>query len=296
MMDPIIIGVTVSLLLVGFILARVLTKQRIRRALMEAPLSDSVQRELREHFARFSVIPPEYRREFEGIINVLMHEKRFEGCGGLEEVSEAQKALICAQAALPLIALPNHKFYPRLKSILVYPGAFHDRGRRRWGISDEESTHSRLGESWQTGSVILSWDSVVAGAANDDDGMNVVIHEFAHQLDQVDGAADGIPILKSREAYKRWVKVFYRNYEKLVEQVESGKGGRTFLDPYGATNPAEFFAVASETFFEEARDLKIKHPDLYAELSSYFHLDPASWDETYSSKLIDSEWNPKSSS
>ncbi len=291
--DPLTIGIALLIGVFAGIVGVSIQKSRTTRMLLNRKLSEPLREILREHFSRYEAIPLLLRDEYEGIVNVLMHRKRFVPCGGLEEVTEEQKVLICAQAALPIVALPNHKFYPRLKSILVYPGAFRDRGRRRWGISEEESTHSRLGESWQTGSVILSWDSVVAGAANDDDGMNVVIHEFAHQLDQVDGAADGIPILKDREAYKRWVDVFYRNYEKLVEQVESGKGGRTFLDPYGATNPAEFFAVASETFFEEARDLKIKHPDLYAELSSYYHLDPASWDDTYSSKLADSEWNPK---
>jgi Mlc titration factor MtfA (ptsG expression regulator) len=278
--DPVTICVIAALLLAAIFIAYSLNKLRTRRALLRTPLRESARKELGGLFPRYKLIPSEYRSEFEGIVNVLMHEKQFEACGGLEEVTETQKLLICAQSALPIVALPNHKFYPRLKSILVYPGAFKDRGRRRWGVSEEESNSVRLGESWQTGSVILSWDSVVAGAANDDDGMNVVIHEFAHQLDQVNGAGDGIPILKSREAYERWVKVFYRNYEKLVEQVEAGKGGRAFLDPYGATNPAEFFAVSSETFFEEARDLKIKHPDLYAELSSYYHQDPASWNET----------------
>lgn len=277
MIDPILIGLLIGgiPLIIGFWFQ----KKRTTYMLLNKKLSEPLRDSLKEHFPRYEAIPTLLRGDYEGIINVLMHRKRFVPCGGLEKVTDEQKVLICAQAALPIVALPNHKFYPRLKSILVYPGAFRDRGRRRWGISDVESDSVRLGESWQTGSVILSWDSVVAGAANDDDGMNVVIHEFAHQLDQVDGAADGIPILKSREAYKRWVKVFYRNYEKLVEQVESGKGRRAFLDPYGATNPAEFFAVASETFFEEARDLKIKHPDLYVELSSYYHLDTASWDE-----------------
>jgi len=278
--DPVNIGITLIIGLFSGIIGASIHKKRITYMLLNKKLSEPLREILREHFPRYEAIPTLLRGDYEGIVNVLMHWKRFVPCGGLEEVTETQKLLICAQAALPIVAMPNHKFYPRLKSILVYPGAFRDRGRRRWGISEEESNSVRLGESWQTGSVILSWDSVVAGAANDDDGMNVVIHEFAHQLDQVDGAGDGIPILKSREAYKRWVKVFYRNYEKLVEEVESGKGGRTFLDPYGATNPAEFFAVSSETFFEEARDLKIEHPDLYAELSSYYHQDPASWNET----------------
>jgi Mlc titration factor MtfA (ptsG expression regulator) len=133
-----------------------------------------------------------------------------------------------------------------------------------------------LGESWETGSVILSWDSVVAGARNADDGMNVTIHEFAHQLDQENGT-DGVPVLKDRAAYRQWAEVFERNYEELVEDVEDGKGPEPLIDPYGATNPAEFFAVASETFFEESEDLRKEHPDLYEQLRNYYGLDPAMW-------------------
>lgn len=261
------------------LLFRSIRRKRVRKELLSTPLPDSIREYLKKKFPRYTVIPEEYRENFEGIVNVLVAEKRFEACGGMHELNLEEKTLISAQAALMIMALPGHKFYPRLKSILVYPGAFRDRGRRKFGISEEESRHAHLGESWSTGSVILSWESVSAGAFNDDDGMNVTVHEFAHQLDQVNGAADGIPILKSQKAYRRWVEVFYRHYEELVEAVESGKGSRAFLDPYGATNPAEFFAVASETFFEEPRELREEHPELYGELSSYYHLDPASWDE-----------------
>jgi Mlc titration factor MtfA (ptsG expression regulator) len=108
--------------------------------------------------------------------------------------------------------------------------------------------------------------------------MNVTIHEFAHQLDQVNGAADGVPILRSRDAYRQWSEVFERNYEELVEEVNDRRRGREpLIDPYGATNPAEFFAVASETFFEEARELKKEHPDLYEQLQNYYGVDPAEW-------------------
>lgn len=271
-------------IIAGTIVAALLLFYKSKRAALRkeqqaTPLTKAERNFLKETFPRYGVIPEKLRSELEGIINVLRFKKRFEACGGMPELTDEEKLLICAQAALMIVALPKHKFYPRLKSILVYPGAFRDRGRRKFGVHEEESTGAHLGESWSTGSVVLSWESVAAGAANDDDGMNVVIHEFAHQLDQVNGAADGIPILKSREAYRRWVEVFYRNYEELVEEVEAGRGSRTFLDPYGATNPAEFFAVSSETFFEEPRELKEEHPDLYAELSSFYHLDPAGWEE-----------------
>ena len=229
-------------------------------------------------FIRYRGLPEELRRSLDGNIQVLMAEKYFEPCGGLEEVSLRMKLLICAQAGLLLIRLKQHGFYRKLKSILVYPGAFQDSGRRRFGLHEEEADSTMLGESWSTGSVILSWESILAGARNADDGMNVVIHEFAHQLDQVDGAANGVPILQQPSAYRRWAKVFLRNYDELVGEVESGEGRRSLIDPYGATNPAEFFAVASETFYEEARQLKMKQPDLYNELEGFYGVDPANWE------------------
>ena len=268
-----------ALLSIGGGIASVRGKKQKRRAyLLAKPLPDEWQEIIGMDFIRYRGLPEELRRSLDGNIQVLMEEKYFEPCGGLEEVSLRMKLLICAQAGLLLIRLKQHGFYRKLKSILVYPGAFQDSGRRRFGLHEEEDDSTMLGESWSTGSVILSWESILAGARNADDGMNIVIHEFAHQLDQVDGAADGVPILQQRSAYRRWAKVFLRNYDELVGEVESGKGRRSLIDPYGATNPAEFFAVASETFYEAARQLKMKQPDLYNELEGFYGVDPANWE------------------
>ena len=253
-------------------------KQKRRAYLLAKPLPDEWQEIIGMDFIRYRGLPEELRRSLDGNIQVLMAEKYFEPCGGLEEVNLRMKLLICAQAGLLLIRLKQHGFYRKLKSILVYPGAFQDSGRRRFGLHEEEADSTMLGESWSTGSVILSWESILAGARNADDGMNVVIHEFAHQLDQVDGAANGVPILQQPSAYRRWAKVFLRNYDELVGEVESGEGRRSLIDPYGATNPAEFFAVASKTFYEEARQLKMKQPDLYNELEGFYGVDPANWE------------------
>lgn len=269
---------TLSLLAAGLLAVFFATRKvRRRRRLLREPLPDSWEKAIKKHFPRSHVIPPDIRERLVGIARILAEEKNFEACGGFPEITGKVKAVICLQAALLIVNLPKHKFYPKLRSILVYPGAFRDRGRRRFGVSEEPGRGSNLGESWQTGSVILSWESVVAGAKNDDDGMNVTIHEFAHQLDQVNGAADGVPILRNLKAYRRWAEVFQRNYEEHVEDVEDGRGKEPLIDPYGATNPAEFFAVASETFFEEAGELREEHPDLYEELRDYYGLDPAEW-------------------
>ncbi|MDF1657847.1 MAG: zinc-dependent peptidase [Verrucomicrobiales bacterium] len=251
-------------------------KARLRYTLLNGTLPNSWIKIFKKDFPRFFELPEDLQKPLGGIAQVLAAEKNFEACGGLEEITEEMLALICIQAALPIMRLPNHRFYPELKSILVYPTAFRDGGRRRFGLHEEKRDGATLGESWQTGSIILSWESVIAGGRNADDGMNVTIHEFAHQLDQINGT-DGVPILKNRDAYRQWAKVFERNYEELVEEVNDGKGPEPLIDPYGATNPAEFFAVASETFFEEAGELAEEHPDLYEQLKKFYHLDPVSW-------------------
>jgi Mlc titration factor MtfA (ptsG expression regulator) len=123
--------------------------------------------------------------------------------------------------------------------------------------------------------VVLAWDSVRQGAVNFADGHNVTMHEFAHQLDQQDARADGVPNLPTRSAYSSWSRVFSREYELLQRKV--GKGKKSVIDRYGATNPAEFFAVATETFFEKPRTLKKKHPELYRELQGFYRVDPGEW-------------------
>ncbi|MEM1440921.1 MAG: M90 family metallopeptidase [Verrucomicrobiota bacterium] len=271
-----VILILAAILVFGLAIFLIAKKSIRRRALLTAPLPDSWAELFRKDFPRFFDMPEDLQKSVGGIALVLALEKNFEACGGLKEVTEEMRALISVQAALPIARLPNHRFYPELKSILVYPTAFRDRGNRRFGLREEDDRGIHLGESWETGSIILSWESVLAGGRNSDDGMNVTIHEFTHQLDQINGT-DGVPILRNREAYRKWAEVFERTYEELVEDVNDGKGPEPLIDPYGATNPAEFFAVSSETFFEESEELEEEHPDLYEQLKDYYQLDPASW-------------------
>ncbi|MEM6915831.1 MAG: M90 family metallopeptidase [Verrucomicrobiota bacterium] len=268
--------VAASILVFGFAIFLASKKARLRRSLLASQIPDSWREIFRKDFPRYFDMPEDIQQSVGGIALVLAAEKNFEACGGLEEITEKMRGLICIQAALPIARLPNHRFYPELKSILVYPTAFRDRGKRRFGLREADDRGVLLGESWETGSIILSWESVVAGGRNSDDGMNVTIHEFTHQLDQINGT-DGVPILGSRKAYRKWAEVFERNYEELVDEVSDGKGPEPLIDPSGATNPAEFFAVASETFFEESKELREEHPDLYEELKNYYQLDPAEW-------------------
>lgn len=275
MIVEISVSLAVAILVVLPIFLQIRKKRR-RETWLQNPLPALWEAAIDKDFPRYRSLPSEVQEKLPGIAQVLAGEKNFEACGSLTEVTEEMKALISIQAALLIVQIPKHRFYPKLRSILVYPGAFRDRGKRQFDLPAEDRS-TLLGQSWQTGSVILSWDDVVDGARNAHDGLNVVFHEFAHQLDQANGAADGVPILKSREAYGKWSEVFERNYEELVTEVNSRYGRQPLLDPYGATNPAEFFAVSTETFFEESQDLLKEHPDLYEQLREFYHLDPAKW-------------------
>ena len=208
-------------------------------------------------------------------MQVFLAEKSFEACGDLDEVSEEMRLVIAAQACLLVVDRPS-EHYDRLRTILVYPTAFSVPLRESVGddmeVIDEEE---RIGESWDQGSVILAWDSVLKGSANHEDGLNVVLHEFAHQLDQANGPADGAPILRRASDYRSWARVFQAAYGTHRRKTRRGK--TTVLDEYGAEDPAEFFAVATETFFERPHELAAEYPELYEELARFYRLDPREW-------------------
>ena len=213
----------------------------------------------------------EHKKQLFGYMQIFLAEKQFEGCGGLELTDEITTT-IAAQACMLLLGRET-QVYPKLKTVLVYPHTYQSGRKGMFGGDNGES--ARLGESWDCGVVVLSWNSVKGGARNFEDGHNVTFHEFAHQLDQEDGAADGAPILEERSAYSAWARVFGEEYNVLVDKTQRGK--KSTMDRYGATNPAEFFAVATETFFEKPRQLKSRHPEIFEELQYYYKVDPTDW-------------------
>jgi len=217
-------------------------------------------------------LSPEDRQELLGHVQVFLAEKRFEGCGGLS-ITDEVRVTIAAQACVLLLHRQTD-YYPRLVSILVYPSTYLVPGGRGTanGLPDE-APQARLGESWARDVVVLAWDSVVSGASDIHDGHNVVLHEFAHQLDQEDGTGDGAPILPRRSMYLAWTRVLGHDFDQLVRDTEHHH--RTLIDRYGATNPAEFFAVVTETFFEKPRQLRSKYPELYLQLQQFYLQDPA---------------------
>jgi Mlc titration factor MtfA (ptsG expression regulator) len=212
----------------------------------------------------------EERERLLRLVQVFVHDKPFEGCGGLE-ITEEMRVTIAAHACLLLLHLDG-PCYPKVRRILVYPGAFWSRGALgRGGTPPPPAPES--GEAWHDGIVVLSWDNVRRGGADPTDGDDVVLHEFAHALDQEDGDAGGTPPLDSPSLVKSWAQVLSAHYQQLQRDVDAGHS--TVLDAYGATNPAEFFAVATETFFEKPEQLKAAEPDLYDELRQFYRQDPA---------------------
>ena len=182
------------------------------------------------------------------------------------------RVTIAAQACL-LILNRRTDYFPRLRQVLVYPGAFLvERLRAEPSGVLQEHRQALSGESWAHGQVILSWEDVAEGAAIPDDGRNVVIHEFAHQLDQQKGFANGAP---TGDRSREWSEVLAREFARL--QADAAMQVPSLMSHYGATDPAEFFAVASETFFEQPLQLAAAHPALYAELARLYRVDPAAW-------------------
>jgi MtfA peptidase len=200
----------------------------------------------------------------------LVRGCRWEGCGGLR-LTEDMQVVIAAHACL-LVLEHSGDPYPELDEILVYPGTFQPR-RFSWTPSaDPQRESPMLGESWKHGVVILAWDSAAAGASDPADGRNVVIHEFAHQLDTTGGPADGVPRLPDATALTSWTAMLERDFERLRREAESGTQG--VLDHYGATDHAEFFAVATEAFFERPAELEHERPELYTALRRHYRQDP----------------------
>jgi Mlc titration factor MtfA (ptsG expression regulator) len=216
-------------------------------------------------------LSPDERQRLLRLAQLFLAEKHFEGCGGLT-VSEEMKVTIASEACLLLLHLEGPP-YPALRTVLVYPRGFVPKTVRSLQTGEiAEPPAPLIGESWQDGVIVVSWDDVVRGARDPVDGENVVLHEFAHQLDEEDGAGDGAPVLPA-SALRTWGRVLSDEYERLRQDAAADR--RTVLDPYGATNKAEFFAVATETFFEQPVQLERDHPELYAQLKQFYGQDPA---------------------
>ena len=255
-------------------IARPLYRHARRRRQMREPLSMR-QREVVRHYVPLTEkLPREYRARHEGLVRVFLAEKTFVGCAGLE-LTDDMRWSIAAQACLLLINRDDGVF-DQMRTVLVYPEAFY--------VEHEEVDAAGIahrgrrllsGESWSQGQVVVSWADAKRGGALAADGYNVVIHEFAHQLDGADGDVNGAPLLGNEMPAREWSQKMSAGFEALREAIASRTP--TLIDHYGATNPAEFLAVTSEHFFEQPEALMREHRDIYGCLKAVYQIDPATW-------------------
>ena len=267
---PVLIGV----ILIGYSVGKPYWRSYQRDKIIRKPFPKQWRKILQQRMPYFRQMPADLQLQLKQHIQVFLVEKNFIGCNGVI-ITDEIKVTVAAQACLLLL---NRKtdYYPKLKTILVYPSAFVKSQLNQDASGVHFTTKMTLaGESWDFGKVVLSWQDTLEGAEIPDDGRNVVIHEFAHQLDQENGRANGAPLLEKGQSYQCWSDVFLEQFELLQKQAQSRSP--SLFDYYGATNPAEFFAVASEVFFEKSKSLYHEHPKLYRQLKQYYQVDPVHW-------------------
>jgi Mlc titration factor MtfA (ptsG expression regulator) len=262
-------GVALAWLAPGWRLRRVLARP------LDSALAAILERNVRQSVGMDAVL----RRQLERLVQQFLYQKKFVGCAGLE-VTDEMRVTIAGQACLLLVNRASGRgaaaLYPGLHTVLVYPGAFLV-PRREIDAAGVVTEHRQdlLGESWGDGRVVLSWEHVRRPGNEETGPPNVVLHEFAHQLDSESGSTNGAPYLGSRASYRSWSEVLSRDYANL--RAEAFFGEHSVLDHYGATSPAEFFAVATESFFEQPWRLAARHPALYQEFTKYYRVDPREW-------------------
>lgn len=239
-----------------------------------APFPENWLRVVRRTLPFYDNMPPEVKQQLLERINRFLFNKQFVGCAGLV-VTEEMRVTVATCACLLLLRSHTLEFR-HVRWIYLYPSEFVVRHSVSDAAGVISENHGILaGEAWQNGRIILSWDSVKQGVYDFNDGRNVVLHEFAHQLDSESGSMNGAPLLYSKGAYGSWATILSREFNALRDHAYFAK--KTVLDQYGAISPAEFFAVATETFFEEPEELATEHEALYAELQNYYQVDPRQW-------------------
>lgn len=263
----------VFLVLVAITVALLLPRYRLKKAIA-APFPEEWVAILERNIAVYRELPMELRLQLRKLIKQFLHQKHFSGAGGLE-ITDEIRVTIAAEACM-LLVNRNTGVYRALRYIIVYPSAFVvDRPQGGAGGIVSEGRKGLLGESWSNGKVILAWDNVLHGSSNFVDGQNVVLHEFAHQLDSESGSTNGAPILAGKNCLRTWAGTLSEEFEEL--QKDAWRGKKSLIDHYGATNPAEFFAVSTETFFEKPKQMAKHHEELFEVLKCYYRIDPRDW-------------------
>ena len=241
----------------------------IRDRRLQEPFPRSWQQILESRVPVYNRLPSRLRHQLEQHAQLFLAEKSFYGCDGFE-IDDNVRVTIAGHACL-LIVARSFSDFDEISSILVYPDAYHVREIESDGLVVSESNQIRAGEASSRGQVVLAWAECEEGAVNPDGHHNVILHEFAHQLDYLDGTADGAPPLSGEEA-QSWQKTMTRAYEDLRHSLRHHH--KPWLDPYGATEPAEFFAVLTEAFFQQPDHIKQEQPEVYQALCNFYRLDP----------------------
>jgi len=276
-----IVAVAVSVLTA--LLVPPVVRRRRRHAALAQPLPGALVAAVDRNVAVRARLPAQLRRRHEGLINAFLAEKQFVGCNGLV-VTDEIRATIAAQACLLVLGRPGG-YYDELLSILVYPSAFWVEDE----VHDDDGVVTRRrrvlsGEAWDSRRIILSWEDIAGPDRSPDDGFNLVLHEFAHYLEaEGHGLPPSSPLpperKRSRAAWARgiddWAGDMAEEFNRLLDAVDRGE--ETFLDPYATEDEAEFFAVATEEFYERPVELLARHPRLYSRLQEFYGLDPAAW-------------------
>jgi Mlc titration factor MtfA (ptsG expression regulator) len=258
-------------------------KNRRRRKILAAPFPAAWLDVLRQNVGHYAWLDEAERAKLRRAVQIFLAETEFEGCRGLK-ITDQTRVTIAGSACLLVLGFDDY-YFDDVQTVLVYPRAFRIRGQEVLaGEAVVEGETSTLGVLHHRGPIALNWALVKRNAREPGQrrdapghGENLVFHEFAHQLDMRNGAFDGTPDLADEALRRRWARVMDDEYNRLVRAADRGR--RTFLDPYGATDPAEFFAVVTETFFDLPWEMRRRHPELYGLLRDYFRQDPAAWPE-----------------
>ena len=250
-------------------------KNRRRRRILAEPFPPAWYDVLDRNVGQLAWLSDDERARLCRATQIFIGETQFEGCGGLELTDEV-RVTVAAEASILVLGMDDF-YFDNVQTVLVYPSEFVVPARE--AVADEltlEGESERLGEAHHRGPVILAWAEALANARRPGDGRNLVFHEFAHQLDMLNGAFDGTPAL-DEGLRPWWARVMKREYDQLCDAADHRR--KTLLDPYGATNEAEFFAVVTECFFDLPWEMARRHAELYALLRDYFRQDPARWPE-----------------
>lgn len=241
----------------------------IRERRLQEPFPEDWQQLLETQVPLYRKLPTALKGQLQQHVQLFIAEKSFYGCDGFE-VNDRVRITIAGHACL-LILARSFTDFDEVSSILVYPDAYHVREVESDGFVVSESSQIRAGEASSHGQVVLAWAECEEGAVNPEGHHNVILHEFAHQLDYLDGTADGAPPLSGEQA-RHWQQTMTQAYEQLRDSLRHHQ--QPWLDPYGATEPAEFFAVLTEAFFQQPEHLKHEQPEVYRALRGFYRLDP----------------------